>query len=186
GKGVGEGPNCGHTNGDRFFAIEFSNGGSQACFVERKWVNDHYEVVTPPGSPAGMVIAAVSQGTVAAPCGAVATGSSGKVVSSYEARQFSEIAFDLTALGVPNSELCGPNFDILIETRSSTSLTAELKDFVIVPFSPLPSPRAAVQDQETCAGSSVQLCANATSGEGPYHYLWNTGEISECIQASTA
>src|SRR5262249_26383998 len=85
-----------------------------------------------------------------------------------------------------NTELCGPDFDIMIQTRSSTSLTAELKDFVIVPFSPLPSPRAAVQDQEICAGSSVQLCANATSGEAPYHYLWNTGETSECMQAAAA
>ena len=183
---IGDGPNCGHTNDDRFFAIEFSNGGTRACFIERRWVTDHYEAVTPVQGADPLVIAAVSQTSTPAPCGAVATGSSGAVVNSYDARQFSEIAFDLTALGVPNEELCGPNFDIMIQTRSSTSLTAELKDFVIVPFSPLPSPRAAVADVQICAGSSAQLCANETSGQAPYRYLWNTGETSECITTSGA
>lgn len=36
-------------------------------------------------------------------------------------------------------------------------------------------------DQSVCAGTTVQLCANAFGGTPPYNYLWSTNSTGSCI-----
>ncbi|MEX0636074.1 MAG: hypothetical protein WD135_04840, partial [Ferruginibacter sp.] len=57
------------------------------------------------------------------------------LVSSYQPNQFMEFAVNLTKLGIEpadfSNNLCGSPFRrVLIKTRSSTSFTSELKDFI--------------------------------------------------------
>lgn len=149
------------TAGDIIFSAEF--GGSSITSIQaRIWVHQSALAITPvnfnwggafDGDGAGAVWGYASilpktagafysgiqsvNGTWAGPFSLVLQDNS--VVTNYVANQFMEISVNLTKLGIDpgtfSSNPCGTPFRrVLIKTRSSSSFTAELKDFVW-PFS---------------------------------------------------
>ena len=103
-----------------------------------------------------------ANGTWAGPFSAVLQDNT--VVTDYTAKQFVEFSVNLTKLGLDpvtllGSNTCGMPFRrILVKTRSSSSFTAELKDFV-GPFDFFLAPRV------QAATSSPYICNQATIGE---------------------
>jgi len=68
---------------------------------------------------------------------------------------------------LPNIE-CFTSF--LAETRSSTSTTATLKDFVVGNFSFAPT--VSVGNRTICSGAPTTLSAAVTGGVGPFTFSW--------------
>lgn len=149
------------TAGDIIFSAEF--GGSSITGIEaRIWVHQSSLAITPvnfnwggsfDGDGAGAVYGYASivpktagafysgiqsvNNTWAGPFSLVLQDNS--VVTNYVANQFMEISVNLTKLGIDpgtfSNNPCGTPFRrVLIKSRSSSSFTAELKDFVW-PFS---------------------------------------------------
>lgn len=102
--------------------------------------------------------------------------------TTYIARQFMEFSVNLTKLGLDpvtllGGDACGMPFRrVLVKTRSSSSFTAELKDFV-GPFDLFLAPRADAQGDVTmyCGtyGVSNLSVANAVSTS---IYTWTTAD----------
>lgn len=146
--------------GDIIFTAEFSSA-SLTKIEARIWINKGSLSITPAGfnwggqfdgdgSGATFGYASIVPKTAGAfytgLVNAVATWSGSfalvrdndNVVSTYAANQFMEFSVNLSKLGIDPSRFgsnpCGNPFRrVLIKTRSSTSFTAELKDFV-APF----------------------------------------------------
>lgn len=148
-------------SGDIIFSAEF--GSSVLTLIEaRIWVNQSALSISPANFSWGGLFDGASSGAtygyasiVPKTAGAFYTGiqsTSGtwagpfalvlqdnSVVSNYVANQFMEISVNLTKLGIDpgtySTNPCGTPFRrVLVKTRSSTSFTAELKDF-IAPYS---------------------------------------------------
>jgi len=91
---------------------------------------------------------------------------------------FFEGGADLGALGIT-----GCFTDFICETRSSSEVTAELKDFVHHQFPA--SPQITVNDAAICHGGSAILTATVTGGVPPFTYAWSNGAITQSIEVST-
>jgi len=96
---------------------------------------------------------------------------------------FFEGGLDLGALGI---EGCFSEF--LVETRSSTSVKAELKDFAMGSFPA--NPQVSVNDDTVCEGLTGHLCATVSGGLPPFTYSWSGPEgfsaNTECIDPTVA
>ncbi len=144
--------------GDVIFSAEYSS--SSLTMVEaRIWVHESALNITPSGflwsgafdgagngssygyasirpNSVGAYYTGLQSGnnTWAGPFGFINSGNS--VVSTYSSRQFMEFSVNLTKLGLDpitllGGDACGLPFRrILVKTRSSTSFTSELKDFI--------------------------------------------------------
>jgi len=155
--------------GDIIFTAEYSN--SSLSFIEaRIWVDEAslsitpaafnwsgkfdgafsgaqygYASIVPKGGAAFYSGLQCSNNTWAGPFALVRENNT--VTDQYVARQFMEFSVDLTTLGLDPVTLLGGNAcsmpfrRIMVKTRSSTSFTAELKDFV-GPFDFFLAPRA--------------------------------------------
>ncbi len=102
------------------------------------------------------------------------------VVTNYLPRQFMEFSINLTKLGIEpasfSSNACGTPFRrVLIKSRSSTSFTAELKDF-IGPFKMFDYPKvdAGTALQYYCGASMPVTALNVVNPIGTSIYTWNT------------
>lgn len=102
------------------------------------------------------------------------------LVSNYIARQYMEFGVNLTKLGLDPVTLlggsaCGMPFRrILVKTRSATSFTAELKDFV-GPFDLfLPSQAEATADFPWLCGSQGISTLTVTNPIPTSYYVWST------------
>jgi len=167
-----------HVVGDILILSDFTQGGGVSTIKVFKWVGtggsdgslDSLHI-NPSISYAVVNSAAQSSPWPYRPKG----GSAG----TFPSGAFFEGGADLTALGITG---CFTNF--LCETRSSASLTAQLKDFVLGKFPA--SPEVTVNSATVCQGNTAQLCATMTGGLGPFTYSWNTGATTQCINASAA
>lgn len=124
-----------HENGDIFIVSDFSNGGSIGTVVAYRWMNG---ALTGPIGQGGDCATAPSTANVCARVNGSATaapwpynpkpnvGSEGTLPTNT----FFEGGIDLTALA--GGQTCFSTF--LAETRSSTSTTAQLKDFALGSF----------------------------------------------------
>ncbi len=107
------------------------------------------------------------------------------VVTTYIPRQFMEFSVNLTKLGIEPTNFtanpCGSAFiRVLVKTRSSTSFTAELKDFV-APFKFFNYPKVEANTYLTYfCGSMPNVVLNVTNANPSSVYLWTspTGNIT--------
>jgi hypothetical protein len=101
------------------------------------------------------------------------------LVTDYVARQFMEFSVNLSKLGldpyITSNDVCGMPFrKILIKSRSSTSFTSELKDFV-GPFDFFRAPRAEAAAQiPLFCGTSGVTDINVTNVLPTSIYKWTT------------
>ena len=101
------------------------------------------------------------------------------LVPDYQARQFMEFSVNLSKLGldpyITSNDVCGMPFrKILIKSRSSTSFTAELKDFV-GPFDFFRAPRAeAAAEMPFFCGRTGVTDINVTNVLPTSIYKWTT------------
>jgi len=104
------------------------------------------------------------------------SGSSG----TFPKGAFFEGGIDLAGLAL-SIDPCFSSF--LLETRSSQSVTAELKDFIFGNF--FVKPQVTVNSAAIClGGGSVTLTATVTGGQGPFTYAWSNGATSASITVS--
>ena len=167
-----------HTVGDILILSDFTQGGGYSTIKVYKWVGSggsdgSLDSLHINPSISFAVVNAASQSSPWAY--KPKSGSAG----TFPTGAFFEGGADLTALGIT-----GCFTDFLCETRSSASLTAQLKDFVLGKFPA--SPTVTVNSETVCQGNSAQLCATVSGGLGSFTYLWNTGETTRCIDVSTA
>src|SRR6185295_18800313 len=94
---------------------------------------------------------------------------------------FFEGGIDLGGLNI-TVNACFTSF--MIQTRSSHSLTAELKDFLTGNF--FTTPQVSVNSESICLGDSATLTATVTGGQQPISYLWSTGATTSSITVSPA
>jgi hypothetical protein len=102
------------------------------------------------------------------------------VVTQYAAGQFMEFAVNLTALGLNPTSLLGstpcgiPFSKVMVKTRSSTSFTAELKDF-IAPFDLFLPPTATLAaDVPVFCGTNSISNIWVTDPYSTSTYTWST------------
>ena len=188
--------------GDIIFTAEYSN--SSLTFIEaRIWVDQAslditpaafnwsgkydgassgtqygYASIVPKGGAAFYTGLQCSNNTWAGPFALVRENNS--VTDEYTARQFMEFSVDLTTLGLDPVTLLGGNAcgmpfrRIMVKTRSSTSFTAELKDFV-GPFDFFLAPRAeAAADVPVYCGISGVSEIQVTNPIATSVYTWTT------------
>src|SRR5207244_2387227 len=123
---VGNGPNNGRTNDtDILLGVDFVNGGTRPVPAAYVWKGTDYKLLSP---PQGSFYAATNFGSIPAACGA--TDLDGHIVGAYSNLQFVEVALDMNA-ACPSAipALCRSTATVMVKTRSSASITAELKDF---------------------------------------------------------
>ena len=126
-----------HENGDVFIVSDFSNGGSVGTVKAYKWEDGN--VVPMAGGDGGDCAAAnsasfnvcgrVNAGPTTSPWNYTPKANVGSA-GTFPANTFFEGGIDLTALS--GGQVCFSSF--LAETRSSTSVTAQLKDFALGGF----------------------------------------------------
>ncbi len=174
---TGLGPNNGHTNGDFFISTDWSNGGALSCAVVRQWSNTVY--VAPPTPPPGTTVFYGESNflnPVAAPYLAIQPLSAYVVGNQYQTGQFSEMAIDLTAMGISDTSLCGSHAVLLFQTRSSNQLNATLKDLALVPFNIIQPPPVSIDGPSGgCVGSTQQYCETASPSLA---HVWSVSPAS--------
>jgi HYR domain len=163
------GPNGGRTTNDMVLSLEFGGGGSVPDFFAYRWVpsGSGFAYVDATASfPTGRVFVAASPANTAVPFGAFG-------LTTYDANAFVEAAIDMTAL-LGNFDTClsiGVK-TIMVKTKTSTSSTATIVDFIApIQYSMKLGPSAdAGPDQVLCtAGDSTAfpLLGKATRGLFP-------------------
>jgi hypothetical protein len=175
------GPDGGRTVGDIVVTVEYSNGGGNASMVAYRWTQTSpgvfsYQVFTP---PAGTTFAASNiGGPISVPFGAFGS-------TTYPQYAYAEAAFDINEL-IPGVNTCIGARTVLIKTKASDVLNAELKDFIEPVQLELGSiPTVHVNSPTICIGQSTTLSANVTFGVGPFSYIWSPGgQTSSSITVS--
>lgn len=188
--------------GDIIFAANFSNAGLEEIEA-RIWIDKADKLISPatfdwtgpfngagPSSQYGYAAIQSKSGdpfyygtlnsgpTWAGPFGL--PRANGSVVTQFSAGQFMEFGVNLTALGLNPTSLMGstpcgiPFSKVMVKTRSSTSFTSELKDF-IAPFDLFLPPTA------TLAADVPMFCGTTSISNiwvtDPYStstYTWST------------
>ena len=168
---IGNGPLGGRTLDDFIVSIDFQNGGGSPGTTFRAWNGNAF--VEMPAS--GKVVSATNSSNIAHGSGGVWKhfAANGGTVEVLSALQLVEAGIDLTALGVA-VDVCSTAATFTVKSRSSTSFTSTLKDFVLVEFSLVPPPEAsATNDGPVCeVGGDVQLFA----GPDGMSYSWTGPE----------
>jgi hypothetical protein len=159
-----------HSVGDILLLSNFTQGGGLSTICVYEWVgsggSDGPLNLLSCGNtpdPAAVVEALVNQTPQPSPWMYVPKAGS---VNVFPEGAFFEGGVNLSQL-LPNAE-CFSSF--LIETRSSASVTATLKDFVLgsLPF----APTVVVGNRSICQGSSTTLTAAVTGGVGTPTFSW--------------
>src|SRR5262245_13520774 len=184
---VGNGPDGGRTagtSGDIVVSIDYQQGGSSPCVHVRQWrlVNGVFQFgqvnaqcpPLPGGAPRDTAFSAVSAANTPVPCLVFANSSQATRTNHYDALQFAEAAVNLSCYlpGFNLGAFCNTVSTVQVKTRSSGSSgfgAAQLKDFVIAPFSLSTPPVAnAGVDQAQCnnasGDNSFNLSGSCSSG----------------------
>ncbi len=128
GKFVSSGPHGGRTVNDLLLSLAFVGGGSTADFLAYRWLpngSGGYAYVDVTASlPAGRVFVALNSNTISVPFGAFGS-------TTYAANAFVEAAVDMTALLSGFDPCLSLGFKtIMVKTKSSSSSTASISDFI--------------------------------------------------------
>ncbi|TAL02763.1 MAG: hypothetical protein EPO07_06990, partial [Verrucomicrobia bacterium] len=161
------GTNGGRTSGDLLFSLAFIGGGSTPDFLAYRWQTNglggfDYADATAMLST-GRFFMAVNSNTISVPYGAFG-------VTTYAPNAFAEAAIDLTALLGSFDQCASFGFKtIMVKTKSSSSDTATIEDF-ITPFQytlRIGPDAQAGPDQVRCAeGAETTFPLNGAAGSG--------------------
>lgn len=181
----GNGMVKGRTVGDFLVSIDYELGGTCPRFALYVW-NSQGRWVSQPIAPGVDYFFSANVG--AAPIDAVAPGygvtPAGLPSNTTERLQFVEFAVKSSAIDALLNNICNDSATVTVKTRSSTSFTAELKDFVFFSFGNPPildcSP-----DQCVCQlpnGNTFTVSdGNCNSN---YVYTWSVDAITGGITAN--
>jgi len=168
---IGQGPLGGRTLDDFIVSIDFQHGGGSPETTFRTWKGSAFVEMPVTGE----VVSATNLSNIAHGSGGdwKHFAGNGGTVEVLSALQLVEAGIDLTALGVA-VDVCSTAATFTVKSRSSTSFTSTLKDFVLVEFSLMPQPEAsATNDGPVCeVGGDVQLSA----GPDGMSYSWTGPE----------
>src|SRR5262245_37400644 len=176
---TGNGPDGGRTAGtagDIVVSIDYQQGGAATCVHVRQWrlVNGVFQFgqvnaqcpPLPGGAPRDTAFSAVSAANTPVPCLVFANSSQATRTNHYDALQFAEAAVNLSCYlpGFNLGAFCNTVSTVQVKTRSSGSSgfgAAQLKDFVIAPFSLSTPPVAnAGVDQAQCNNANTPTAFN--------------------------
>ncbi len=174
------GPDGGRTIGDLAITMEFTNGGIQPGLHIYRWDVDpqggyDYFPLTP--ADGTTYLAANNDSAVVVPYGAF-----GEYI--YPLHTYTEVAININEV-MPGSYECMGVKTVIAKTKASHSINAVLKDFIHpVQVDINSAPVISVNDTAICQGDSATLTVNVISGNGPFSYLWNTGDTTQSITVS--
>jgi hypothetical protein len=158
-----------HAIGDILLLSNFVNGGGVPVITAYEWVGSGGSDGTLNLIPvSGTKLFAITNSS-SAPSPWPYAPKSG-TAGSFPVGAFFEGGIDLAGLGI-TIDPCFTSF--LIETRSSQSITAELKDFMFGSF--FTKPQATVNSVAICNGSTAVLTASIQGGVAPFFYTWSPG-----------
>ncbi len=170
--------NGSHAIGDILLLSNFVNGGGTPVIKAYEWVGSG-------GSDGTLNMIPVSGTNLAA----ITNSSTSSSPWTFKPKAGPAGTFPIGAFfegGIDLSGLTGidPCFSaFLIETRSSSSVTAELKDFIFGNF--LTKPQVTVNSPSMCVGgNAVTLTASVQGGSSPFTYLWSNGSTTSSITVS--
>jgi hypothetical protein len=169
-----------HQIGDLFILSDFTGGGRTGTVSVYRWVGSGGNVV---GSEGTLNTTGIT-GNVAennkdidndistVPTGWLLKDKNGNPTPEYEQNQFFEgqVVLDGPEFDLDDIDLC--NASILLETRSSQSITASLDDFVGASFNITPT--VTVNSPTVCA-NALPVTITATPGDGTpnqFDYTW--------------
>jgi hypothetical protein len=179
---VGNGPFGGRSIGDIILSVDYGTGGTNPSISIRRWQavvpatnppSYSYVDVTPASAGTHFMVVD-NTGAPTGPWGGVAPdGSLIPAGSNMVALQFFEGAVNLTAAGIVPADLCSGLSTMMVKSRSSTSFTAELKDYGLVPFQIVTSPTCSISGPGAlCSGTTGSTYSVTTNASNP-SYLWS-------------
>jgi hypothetical protein len=167
-----------HAVGDILLLSNFVNGGGVPVIKAYEWVGSG-------GSDGSLNLLSVTGGNLFAIVNSTNETSPWPFQPKFGPANifgpgaFFEGGIDLAGLGA-GVDPCFTSF--LLETRSSQSISAELKDFLFGSF--FTQPQVAVNSTSICIGASATLTATVTGGAGPFNYSWSNGATTSSITVS--
>jgi predicted lipoprotein len=168
-----------HAVGDVLLLSDFVNGGGTPVIKAYKWVGSG-------GSDGSLDLLGVTGSDLFAIVNSSSQPSPWPYVPKFGPVNIFgpgglfEGGIDLAAFSV-SVDPCFTSF--ILETRSSHSLSAELKDFIFGNF--YTAPQVSVNSATLCPGAGpTTLTATVTGGVGPFSYLWSNGATSSSITVS--
>jgi len=175
GKLVGLGPAGGRTVGDLLISVDFTQGGRAPVASARIWDGSAYQLAPIPADTYSATnLADIAHGALGAWKHFTSDGAESDVLLQ---RQLVEAGVNLTALGI-GYDVCAPDATFTAKTRSSSSFTADLKDFVLLRFPLQPPPRAEITAPQTlCPGATFEASAVELTGLSDTTFAW---EIAGC------
>lgn len=186
----GSGPNKGRTYGDFLVSVDYEIGGSNPVFSFRVWQHPGKWSVVNLTPGVDYFFAANVTTTIDAIAPGLGVDPSGNPSNTTIPLQFAEFAVKSTVLNnlftSPNA--CDPDATVNIKTRSSSSFTSELKDFVLMPIVitrppqvSCPAPQCVCQN---LAGNSFTV-SDATCSP-IYNYTWKIVSADPTLNVSIA
>jgi len=181
---IGLGPNGGRTVNDFMITIDFTQGGRTPEASVRFWNGAAFELVSVPGA----VFSATN--FVDIPHGQNGSwkhftddGAEANVLTHL---QLVEGAANLSALGI-FVDACNPDSTFMAKTRSSTSWTADMKDFALVYFPIEPPPEVVIETvQRVCGGTTFQATAREVTGLPKTSLQWTLSGCGTMLTDPTA
>jgi len=172
---VGMGPDGGRTINDFMISVDFEQGGSHPVATVRWWNGAEFLEVSVPDA----VFSATNLFDI--PHGAAGDwkhfADDGAAVNTLTHRQFVEGAANLSLLGVA-VDPCRTDATFSAKTRSSTSWSSDLKDFVIAQFPLEPMPQLVITAPDAvCNQNSFDASVVELTGLSNTSLLW---EVSGC------
>ncbi len=168
---VGLGPDGGRTVNDFLIITDFEQGGTHPTVSIRVWDGTQFVVADAPGA----IYSATN--LIDIPHGSGGAwkhfSSDGAMVNLLTHLQFVEGAANLTALGII-VDPCRTDSTFIAKTRSSSSWTADLKDFAVVSFPLEIVPDLEVHGPErVCSGEPLSASVIDHSGLPKTTFFWN-------------
>jgi hypothetical protein len=181
---VGLGPDGGRTIDDFMISVDFEQGGEHPVAIIRAWDGVEFVEVSKPGA----VFSATNVDDI--PHGANGTWkhftADGAETSVLTHLQLVEGAANLTALGIQVNP-CSTDATFIAKTRSSSSWTADLKDFAVVRFPLEPMPELKITNpQEVCTGATFDVSVEDMTGLPNTTLLWSLEGCGQIIGDATA
>ena len=185
------GPNGGRTVNDLILTLSLNNGGTTADFLAYRWLTNsssggYTYVDSTTNLPAGKVFVALNSNTVAVPFGAFGQ-------TSYQPMSFVEAAVDMTALMGDFDPCLSIGVEtILVKTKTSTSSSASISDFVTpIQYTVLlgPGAFAGLNQTECSQGSSTAFALQGQASRGLFplsSYYWSVVSGTATIDATNS